>query len=32
MTELSQYRALETERTASLTALEGFLTGLGYLK
>ena len=25
-------RALETERTATLTALDGFLTGLGYLK
>jgi hypothetical protein len=25
-------RALETERTETLTALNGFLTGLGYLK
>ena len=25
-------RALETERTATLTALDGFLTGFGYLK
>ena len=25
-------RALESERTATLTALDGFLTGLGYLK
>jgi hypothetical protein len=25
-------RALDTERTETLTALDGFLTGLGYLK
>lgn len=25
-------RALETERTATLIALDGFLAGLGYLK
>jgi len=25
-------RALEAERTETLTALDGFLTGLGYLK
>lgn len=32
MSKISHRRALENARTETLTALDGFLTGLGYLK
>ena len=32
MIETFQHRALEAERTETLKALDGFVTGLGYLK